>query len=82
MLKISQLAKFTQELNPQSSAARLAFSNFVSFYPFESDELTLQTIELFFAHAMDYPHWQQNKQMLSKEVRFVLENFSHLFSID
>ncbi len=73
MTPIGQLLKFVGSLNPQAMPERLAFYNFLSFAGSDTDHLTPEHINFFFENALDYPHWQQNKNQLGQEVLKILE---------
>lgn len=81
-MKISQLLKFIADLNPQNTPARLAFYNFLRHFQFASDELTPHVLNTFFAHALEYPHWETNKIPLSKEVQLLMESFARFNKLD
>jgi len=79
MLKVGQLIRFVAGLNPQNTPAKLSFYNFLRGFPQPEDPLTPELIELFFIYCMDYPHWAANKNQLSKEVQYLLENFNSFY---
>ncbi|MGZ3745237.1 MAG: hypothetical protein ACXWRE_02555 [Pseudobdellovibrionaceae bacterium] len=79
MLKVGQLIKFVAGLNPQNTPAKLSFYNFLRGFPHPEEVLTPELIELFFIYCMDYPHWAANKNQLSNEVQYLLENFNSFY---
>ncbi|WP_413290095.1 hypothetical protein [Bdellovibrio sp. HCB337] len=79
MLKVGQLIRFVAGLNPQNTPAKLSFYNFLRGFPHPDDALTPELIELFFIYCMDYPHWAANKNQLSNEVQYLLENFNTFY---
>ncbi len=79
MLKVGQLLKFVSDLNPQNTPTRLSFFNYLRGFPSAESDLTPDVIQGFFNYSMDYPHWVGNKQQLSREVQFLLENFNSFY---
>ncbi|HEY8270978.1 MAG TPA: hypothetical protein VIG33_08815, partial [Pseudobdellovibrionaceae bacterium] len=79
MLKVGQLIRFVAGLNPQNTPAKLSFYNFLRGFPHPDEALTPELIELFFTYCMDYPHWAANKNQLSNEVQYLLENFNNFY---
>lgn len=79
MLKVGQLIRFVAGLNPQNTPAKLSFYNFLRGFPHPDEELTPELIDLFFIYCMDYPHWASNKNQLSNEVQYLLENFNSFY---
>lgn len=79
MLKVGQLIRFVAGLNPQNTPAKLSFYNFLRGFPHPEEELTPELIDLFFTYCMDYPHWAANKNQLSNEVQYLLENFNSFY---
>jgi hypothetical protein len=74
-MKITELLKYITELHPQNTAARLALYNFLRNFQFHEDEFNEQSLNRFFCHALEYPHWQGNKAQLGKEVQTILEGY-------
>lgn len=79
MLKVGQLLKFVSDLNPQNTPTRLSFFNYLRGFPSIEADLTPDVIQGFFNYCMDYPHWFGNRQQLSNEVQFLLENFNSFY---
>lgn len=79
MLKVSQLVKFISGLNPQNTPARLTFYNFIKHFLNPDDNLSSDQMNQFFAYCLEYPHWQQNKSQLGREVKFMLDNFNGFY---
>lgn len=81
-MKISQLLKYIADLNPQNTPARLALYNFLRHFLFATDDLTPQVFNAFFSHALEYPHWETNKNVLGKEVQHLIESFFRFYKTD
>lgn len=79
MLKVAQLLKFLQDVNPQKTPARLALYNWLRGCADPNEALTPHLLQNFFWDALDYPHWQSNKTQLGHEVRFVIDQFNGFF---
>lgn len=74
-MKITDLLKYIAELHPQNTAARLALYNFLRNFQFHEEDFNEQCLNRFFAHALEYPHWQANKAQLGKEVQIIIDGF-------
>lgn len=75
-LLTSQLLRYIQNSNPQTTPARLAFFNFLSHTVEPDSKLSPETIRRFFEYCLDFSHWVTNKSPLGHEVKFLLEHFN------
>ena len=75
MAAIGQLLKYLTVINPQTSSTRLAFYNFLNHFYRAEQLFTAQVLNTFISHALEYPHWQQNKSAFGKELQQLIENF-------
>lgn len=90
MVQIGQLLKYLSALNPQSSPTRLTLYNFLNHFYRAEQPLTAPILNTFFSHALEYPHWQQNRSSLGRETQQLLENLmmnlehasAHTFQMD
>lgn len=73
MLNCGQLLKSAQNQNPHKDQARMAIFNWLSAMYDPTEPLTVDVLDSFFRQAAEYPHWQQNKQALTKEVSQLIE---------
>lgn len=76
MVRIGQLLKYLAALNPQTSPVRLALYNYLNHFHQSEQILNFEVLNIFFNHCLEYPHWQQNKTSLGKEVHQLIENFA------
>jgi hypothetical protein len=69
MNSVTQFAQYLLRLDPQKSQGRLALFNYMKHILDPQDPFTPQTIENFYARALNFDHWQVQAQSLSQEVR-------------
>jgi hypothetical protein len=74
MAQIGQLLKYVSMLNPQTSPVRLALYNFLNHFYRAEQKLNAGVFNTFFSHALEYPHWQQNRSNFGKEIQQLTEN--------
>lgn len=72
MQKIAEITKVLSALNPQGHPARLALLNYLNALPMSTAPFDAEILQNFIAYCLDYPHWQQNKSELAREIRSVL----------
>lgn len=72
MQKISEITKVLSGLNPQGHPARLALLNYLNTVPMGNVPFDASVLQGFVAYCLDYPHWQQNKSELAREIRSIL----------
>lgn len=75
MIQISQLVQHLADLNPAKTPGRLTLYNFLKNEMDFTDTLNEKLLNRFFACALDFPHWQQNRLSLAKEIKLVLSQF-------
>lgn len=80
VLKVGAFLKFLQDLNPQISPARLALFNWLRSFADHEEPLTRELIEQFFCDALDYPHWVGNSNQLSKEIKYLINQFNSYYT--
>ncbi len=79
MIKVGQLLKFLNEINPQTTPIRLALFNYLKSFHELDEVLTPQIFEEFFKLCLDDPHWLRSKAQLGQETRLLLKNFNDFF---
>ncbi len=80
MVKSAQLLKFIQDLNPQGNPQRLAFYNFLKHYTLINEKLDHNTLNNFISWCLDFPHWAQNREAISRELRSIFSLYSKQFN--
>ena len=74
MLKVGVLIKYLNENNSsETKSANLSlvettFLNYLTTCLEHQSAVTSDTLDNFFRQCLEYPHWQQNKQILSQEI--------------
>jgi hypothetical protein len=75
MNSVTQFAQYLLRLDPQKTPARLALFNFAKHILEPTEPFTPETIENFYARALNYEYWQTNSQSLAQSVREDVESF-------
>jgi hypothetical protein len=75
MNSVTQFAQYLLRLDPQKTPARLALFNFTKHILEPTEPFSPDTIESFYARAMNYEYWQTNSQSLAQSVREDVESF-------
>lgn len=76
MLDVQLILKALSHPSQKILAGRQAFKNYLMCQTSEEQLLDADAINRFFSEALTYPHWQQNCQALTKEVRSLLEELN------
>jgi hypothetical protein len=79
-MQIGQLLKYLTVLNPQGSPIRLALYNYLNSLYRADQNLTPEVLNEFFCHALEYPHWQQERVSLGQTTHGLLQGLSQQFS--
>ncbi len=79
MIKVGQLLKFLNEINPQTTPIRLALFNYLKSFHQLDEVLTPEIFDQFFKLCLNDPHWLRNKTQLGQEIRVLLKNFNDFF---
>ncbi len=74
-MKIDQFAQYINNLNPQKNTPRVTLFNYLKCFWGPDALLNVQLLNHFFSHTLSFPFWQQNRQELSKEVKFLVDRF-------
>lgn len=77
-----EFAKYLVKTNPQNSAARLAFYNFVKNFSNLTKEFDSETIDQFFRSCLTHDHWRKEKKELAHEVTNCVERFNELHGLE
>jgi len=75
MNSVTQFAQYLLRLDPQRTTARLALYNYAKHILEPTEPFTPETIEGFYARALNYEYWQTNCQTLAQSVREDLASF-------
>jgi hypothetical protein len=75
MNSVTQFAQYLLRLDPQKTPARLALFNYAKHILEPTEPFTPETIEGFYARALNYDYWQNNSQSLAQSVRDDLAGF-------
>lgn len=75
MNSVTQFAQYLLRLDPQKTPARLALFNYCKHILEPTAPFMPETIEGFYARALNYEYWQNNNQSLAQSVREDLESF-------
>ncbi|MEZ0391285.1 MAG: hypothetical protein ACAH59_03655 [Pseudobdellovibrionaceae bacterium] len=78
MLKVGALIKYLSENHRQPPPARLTFLNYLTNLVDSEAQVTPELLEIFFAHCLEYAHWQQNRKQLGQEIRDLLQDHMDL----
>jgi hypothetical protein len=76
MVKVSRFLKYISDQNPAVTPVRLSLYNYLRTFPHPEEELSPEIVNQFFRACMDYPHWQQNRSSLGKEVLLIFQQFN------
>jgi hypothetical protein len=75
MLKVGVLIKYLNENNSSStnlSPVEQTFLNYLTVCVDHQATMTSDTVDNFFRHCLEYPHWQKNRSLLGQEIRDLL----------
>jgi hypothetical protein len=75
MSHVTTLAQHILTLEPDKDAARLCFYHYLKNLCEAVEPVTSELVNRFFARALTFQHWQQNKLVLFNEVNGILQHF-------
>src|SRR5271167_5026214 len=78
MISVTQFAQHLLRLDPQRSPNRLTLFNYLKHFLEPTEQFRPATIERFYAHILNFDHWQNNAQSLAQEVREDVHGFLRL----
>lgn len=73
MPTIGQLLKYLTILNPQGHPVRMALYNYMTNLQRSEQPLTAEVLNTFFNHALEYPHWSQDRKNFGHEISQIIE---------
>ncbi len=73
MPTIGQLLKYLTILNPQGHPVRMALYNYMTNMQRSDQLLTAEVLNTFFNHALEYPHWSQDRKNFGQEAAQIIE---------
>lgn len=68
MLKLAPLLKHLSQENHSPTLLQVAFHNYFSTLYAGEDVLTEESLQRFIDDALDYPHWQQNRALFTRDL--------------
>lgn len=74
MIQLGRLIQFIYDLNPQKNIVRQTFYNYLNLFGLQ--KLTLIELNNFFAYALTFPFWIQNRVELTKEIQKLLKSYA------
>ncbi len=75
-------AKYLLQLNPQANAARLSLYHYFKNHISTPIPLEVSCIDKFYARALSFSHWRENRKTLEDEVKLCLESFLETYQSD
>jgi hypothetical protein len=76
MIDVTNLAQHIATLEPGKNAARLAFYNYLVNLCDPRQTITSQLLNSFYARALTFTHWQENRAELFEQTQYCLLSFA------
>src|ERR1044071_6220866 len=76
MIDVTNLAQHIATLEPGKNAARLAFFNYLANLCEPRQSITAQLLNSFYARALTFQHWQENRAELFEQTQYCLLSFA------
>lgn len=76
MTQIVHVIQHLLQHNPQSNIARLALFNYLNYLTDPQVEFSATIMRDFHLHALSFSHWQNYRELLTREVRSILKGIS------
>jgi hypothetical protein len=80
MAHVTELAQHVLTLEPEKDAARLCFYHYLKNLCGATEPINSELLNRFFRRALGFPHWQENKALLFREVSALLYHYQETHS--